>query len=178
MSKELKALDFIQEEYRYQNNTTYRDAVDLIRSALIEKEDIDNANPNEALEGLKEIIELITANKKVKHEAIILFNCSIIKDALLKAQKLEKEFYCPYSSIVMTKQPEANSMKEYRYLISYHFANDESAASGFGDVSAIIKGELTYSKIEEIRTKIKELNNFSTVVILNAIRLEEVYKEV
>jgi len=68
-------------------------------------------------------------------------------------------------------------MKEYKYLISYNFTNCELTASGFGDALVRIKGELTYSKINEIRANIKELNNLSSVVILNVIRLEEVYKE-
>lgn len=54
-------------------------------------ESIDNVTPSEAMKELDEIIEYITEDKKVKYKATILFDCEIIKDALLKAQEIEKE---------------------------------------------------------------------------------------
>lgn len=75
-------------------------------------------------------------------------------------------------------------MKEYRYLISYEYAqkefceelNQEITSNGYGDVLAVIKGEPTYKVIDEIRQEMKKKNNFSAMVILNIIRLEKVQK--
>lgn len=73
-------------------------------------------------------------------------------------------------------------MKVYRYLFSYHFIRKEFSSelnrkidtNGFGDATGTIKGELTSEKINRVREQIKEANDFSGVVILNVIRLEEV----
>ena len=62
-----------------------------IKQALTELQAIKEANPSEALKELNEIIEYITEDKRVKYKATILFDCKIIKQALLKAQELEKE---------------------------------------------------------------------------------------
>ncbi len=48
-------------------------------------------NAAEALDELNEIVEYITEDKKVKYKSTILFDCEIIKDALLKTQEQEKE---------------------------------------------------------------------------------------
>lgn len=68
----------------------YLDCVETIEKELKRLKEIDNAKPSEALEDLNEIIEYITEDKKVKYKATILFDCEIIKDALLKAQKQER----------------------------------------------------------------------------------------
>lgn len=63
------------------------ECLDVVMNALNELEQIKNTKPSEALDELNEIIEYITEDKKVKYKATILFDCEIIKDALLKAQK-------------------------------------------------------------------------------------------
>ncbi len=76
-------------------------------------------------------------------------------------------------------------MSEYRYLVSYNFSkkefsselNREITTYGFGEMTFIIKGSLTSSKIDKVRTKIIESNDFSVVVILNIIRLEKVIRK-
>lgn len=97
MSKELNALDFIQDESKYSNDIKYRDAIDLIRSALIEKEDIDNANPSETMECLDKLSNLdIVIGKTKKYDISTTvgnyFKCEIIaiKQSLIKAQEREK----------------------------------------------------------------------------------------
>ena len=62
-----------------------------VEKAILELKEIKEANPSEAMEDLNEIVEYITEDKKVKYKGTILFDCDIIKDALLKAQELEKE---------------------------------------------------------------------------------------
>lgn len=65
-----------------------------------------------------------------------------------------------------------NNMRKHKYFVSYSYTNHESTANGFGDVLVEIQGKLTYSKIDDIRTKLKEFNNLSAVIILNVIRLK------
>lgn len=61
-----------------------------LRQALQRLESIDDVEPDEALKWLNQIVEYITEDKKVKYKATILFDCDIIKDALLKAQTNEE----------------------------------------------------------------------------------------
>ena len=95
MSKEyLEALERIKNKFI---NFFHEDNPDVesIEDALQRLEAIDNTSPNEALKWLDQIIEYITEDKKVKYKATILFDCEIIKDALLKAQEMEKgNVYC------------------------------------------------------------------------------------
>jgi len=69
----------------------YSHTVESIRQALLELKAIKETNPSKALKELNEIIEYITEDKKVKYKATILFDCDIIKDALLQAQKDKAE---------------------------------------------------------------------------------------
>ena len=93
MGKEyLEAFGRIALHVEYDNDGSYdclnfEDDCKLVDEALQRLEDIDNANPTEALKELNEIIEYITEDKKVKYKATILFDCEIIKDALIKAEK-------------------------------------------------------------------------------------------
>lgn len=90
MSKELEAFYCILNN-DCDSDERYKLAVSNVESALQRLESIDNANPGEAMKELDEIIEYITEDKKVKYKATILFDCEIIKDALLKAQENEKD---------------------------------------------------------------------------------------
>lgn len=66
---------------------------DLIQAGLVEKVEVQLVEKElDAMRELDEIIEYITEDKKVKYKSTILFDCEIIKDALLKAQAQEKLF--------------------------------------------------------------------------------------
>jgi len=64
--------------------------ISIIEKALLELKAIKEANPSKAMNELNEIIEYINEDKKVKYKATILFDCEIIKDALLKAEENAK----------------------------------------------------------------------------------------
>ena len=82
-------------------------------------ESIDNTKPSEALKELNEIIEYITEDKKVKYKATILFDCEIIKDALLKAQKQEQAFKLINKKLV--------DLSDVRYCLNYeHYKKGKS----------------------------------------------------
>lgn len=72
---------YIREDLKYFKN---------IEQALLELRAIKEVS-REALTELNEIIEYITEDKKVKYKATILFDCKIIKDALLKTIKGKSE---------------------------------------------------------------------------------------
>ena len=96
MSRELDALDFIQDEPRYSNDIKYRNAIDLIRSALIEKEDLDNANPSEALTEIFNIIYNLDCGTTYEQDKKLDVCRKTIKQALIKAQENEEENYVIY----------------------------------------------------------------------------------
>ena len=95
MTKEFEALAFIKEKFAYleyncENYNIPKEELDILQNALNELKAIKEAKPSEAFKELNEIIEYITEDKKVKYKSTILFDCEIIKQSLLKAQKLEK----------------------------------------------------------------------------------------
>lgn len=75
MSKELDALDFVQDEQRFSTDVKYRNAIDLIRTALIEKEDIDNAHnvDKPTIEVVNDVINtIVSAAEKSGKNAIYI----------------------------------------------------------------------------------------------------------
>lgn len=102
MSKELEALKTIKIKCHPNSNPSplVDEALDTIENALNRLEAIDNANPSEALECLERIeADLIGLPKHVtEYDNIfddylydIENNIDTLKQALLKAQELEKE---------------------------------------------------------------------------------------
>lgn len=90
MNKEyLEALKIL--DYHNDLKKCWGKEFDIVEQALLELKEIKESNLSEALKELNEIVEYITEDKKVKYKVTILFDCDIIKDALLKAQEQEKE---------------------------------------------------------------------------------------
>jgi len=76
---------------------------EIIRNALQRLESIDNANPSEALKWLE------------KYKLTILFNTTIVENALLKAQEQEKIL-----SIIKEKNVDVLAIKESKTLEEYN----------------------------------------------------------
>ena len=90
----------------------------ILKQNLTELKAIKEANPSEALDELNEIIEYITEDKKVKYKATILFDCEIIKDALLKAEidkKKAKAF-----DILKVKRIDKIGLRAYKNVTDYN----------------------------------------------------------
>lgn len=132
MSKELEALDrliAVGDPSKYWNSNYFVEDVNIVKQALQRLEAIDNTSPSEALKWLDQIIEYITEDKKVKYKATILFDCEIIKDALLKAQEMEKgNVYCAggrsfSKEVIYLKQSIEQCNDKPIYYISRSFGN-------------------------------------------------------
>ena len=84
MNKELEALNYLYNDLRLMRcldiveEAKIKSAYECLQQALQRLEAIDNANPSEALKWLE------------KYRLTILFNTSIVENALLKAQENEK----------------------------------------------------------------------------------------
>ncbi len=94
MNKELEALKRIRQETcpaTYMADFDKNECCDVIEQSLQRLEAIDNANPSEALKCLEKIIDNLDdyADFEIKQEANEYIDT--IKQALLKAQELEKE---------------------------------------------------------------------------------------
>jgi len=68
----------------------YPKQIKILKQALQRLEAIDNANPSEALEELKELHELAYGNEKTSWKIDDIRMSSHIKQALLKAQEQDK----------------------------------------------------------------------------------------
>lgn len=93
MSKELEAFDRIlnaNNHFKYDTLELMEKDAQIVHQGLQRLEAIDNANPSEALEDLKELHELAYGNEETSWKIDEIRMSSHIKQALIKAQEQEK----------------------------------------------------------------------------------------